>query len=135
MKRHVALVFAMSLGALACGGAGQQRDPSAKPDAAATRPTVANEPVPNAQPPAGTPMQMSLHSTPPGAMAFVDGVQIGATPISHTVYITGVPVAFAFELNGYQRAVYTFVPQTAGEVHGRLIPSALVAPENVLPTP
>ena len=79
-------------------------------------------------------MQLRLNSTPVGAIAFVNGKQIGATPISHTIYVTDAPVEFAFKLAGYQPATYTFVPQVAGEVHGRLVPVA-IEPPTATPSP
>ena len=79
-------------------------------------------------------MSVRLTSTPPGATAFVDGKEVGTTPTSYTVYVTGAAVTFVFKREGFKDASYSFVPQVAGEVHGRLVPMALASPPASAPT-
>lgn len=72
------------------------------------------------------PIQITLRSSPPGAMAAIDGKLIGRTPAFWEGEFTGKPHEFTFVLPGYAMARYRFVPVTDGVVHGRL--TKLVAP-------
>jgi len=81
------------------------------------------------QPPATPPhppahaksIDVMLKSSPPGAMAAVDGVQIGPTP---TYWSNGEADGreheFTFVLRGYAAARYRFVPVASGVIHARL---------------
>ena len=66
------------------------------------------------------PVQLLLRSTPVGAIAAVDGVRLGATPVVWDGD-GGVPHEFTFVLAGHTLARYRFVPVTNGVVHGRLL--------------
>ena len=61
-----------------------------------------------------------LRSSPPGAMAAVDGTLIGRTPAFWEGEATGKPRDFTFVLHGHAMARYRFVPVTNGVVHGKL---------------
>jgi len=63
---------------------------------------------------------LNLRSTPPGALAFVDGERIGRTPAFWETTVTGKPRDFTFILNGYALQRYRFVPVTNGTVHAKL---------------
>lgn len=63
---------------------------------------------------------LNLRSTPPGALAFVDGERIGRTPAFWETSVTGKPRDFTFILNGYAMQRYRFVPVTSGTVHAKL---------------
>lgn len=86
-------------------------------------------PAPPAQPPAtplrpaghAKPIDVVLKSTPPGAMAAVDGVQIGPTPTYwNNGEADGREHEFTFVLRGYAAARYRFVPVASGVIHARL---------------
>lgn len=129
----IGLALALSAWLSAC-----KNDTPAPATRQAEAPSATSPPPPlgDAAPasPPGTPMQIRLNSTPSGARAFVNGTEIGVTPISHTVVVTGAPVEFTFTLEGYQAATYNFVPQISGEVHGRLRPlPALPTPPPTMP--
>ena len=64
-------------------------------------------------------IQLTLRSTPPGAIASIDGVKVGRTP-AFWEGTGGVPREFTFVLPGYKIARYRFVPITTGFVHGEL---------------
>ncbi len=86
----------------------------------------------------GHPIDITLRSTPPGAMAAVDGIQIGTTPTYWAGEANGREHEFTFVLEGHATARYRFVPITSGVIHGRLEPvagdtSAVVAPPEVVP--
>lgn len=66
------------------------------------------------------PVQILLRSTPPGAIAAVDGVRVGATPVLWEGDATGDTREFTFVLAGHALARYRFVPVTSGIVHGTL---------------
>jgi hypothetical protein len=71
-------------------------------------------------------IQITLRSSPPGAMAAIDGKLIGHTPAFWEGEATGKAMDFTFVLHGYAMARYRFVPVTDGVVHGQL--TKLVAP-------
>ena len=73
-------------------------------------------------------LEILLRSTPPGALAAVDGVAIGQTPILWEGDFTGREREFTFTLAGYTAARYRFVPTTNGVVHGKLDDVELVVP-------
>lgn len=80
-------------------------------------------------------IQLLLRSTPGGAMAAVDGVRLGTTPVLWEGLANGIPREFTFVLAGHALARYQFVPITDGIVHGTLarIPDEKLTPE--LPAP
>jgi len=61
-----------------------------------------------------------LRSTPPGAIAAVDGVPVGPTPAVWEGSTDGRPREFTFVLPGYSIARYRFIPMQNGVVHGTL---------------
>lgn len=63
---------------------------------------------------------LNLMSTPPGAIASIDGVRIGPTPTYWEGPATGKPRDFTFVLSGYVLRRYRFVPVTSGTVHAPL---------------
>jgi hypothetical protein len=79
-------------------------------------------PAPN--PHAAHPIQVTLRSSPPGAMAAVDGTAVGTTPAYWAGDADGREHEFTFDLRGYALARYRFVPITSGVIHARLDPIA-----------
>lgn len=65
-----------------------------------------------------------LRSSPPGAIAAVDGQPIGPTPTYWEGEFTGGEREFTFALARHAVARYRFIPTTSGVVHGRLEPIA-----------
>jgi hypothetical protein len=65
-------------------------------------------------------VEILLRSSPPGALALVDGEQIGKTPTYWEGEFTGREREFTFVLPGYALARYRFVPIANGIVHARL---------------
>lgn len=65
-------------------------------------------------------VQLLLRSTPVGAIAAVDGVRLGPTPVLWDGE-AAVPHEFTFVLAGHALARYRFAPITGGVVHGRLV--------------
>ncbi|MBK9036312.1 MAG: hypothetical protein IPL61_34545 [Myxococcales bacterium] len=65
-------------------------------------------------------VQLLLRSTPIGAIAAVDGVRLGVTPVVWDGD-GGIAHEFTFVLAGHTLARYRFVPVTNGIVHGRLV--------------
>ncbi len=63
---------------------------------------------------------LTLRSTPPGAIARVDGVEVGLTPTFWSSAFDGEPHDFTFTLDHYATQEYKFVPVTSGVVHVRL---------------
>ena len=76
-------------------------------------------PRPHPSRPPGKPVDITLRSSPPGAMVAVDTVQIGRTPIYAPV-TSGVLHDFTFVLEGYALARYRFVPIQSGVVHATM---------------
>jgi hypothetical protein len=77
------------------------------------------------------PIEIVLRSTPPGAMAAVDGVAIGPTPTLWEGTADGRAREFTFVLPGHAIARYRFVPTQSGVVHGSL--SVLKSPTDAGP--
>ena len=93
---------------------------------------------PNPNPRAAHPIEVTLRSTPPGAIAAVDGTPVGPTPAFWGGDADGHEHEFTFELRGFALARYRFVPITSGVVHARLEPiaeetDAGVSPETAVP--
>jgi hypothetical protein len=65
--------------------------------------------------------QILLRSSPTGAMAAVDGVRLGPTPVLWEGLLDGQPREFTFVMAGHALARYRFVPITNGIVHGTLV--------------
>jgi hypothetical protein len=68
----------------------------------------------------GPTIQIVLRSSPPGAVAAVDGVAVGPTPTLWEGTVDATPREFTFVLPGYAIARYRFVPTRSGIVHGTL---------------
>jgi hypothetical protein len=93
----------------------------------------------------GRPIEIVLRSSPPGAVAAVDGVALGPTPSLWEGVADGSAREFTFVLPGYAIARYRFVPTHGGIVHGtleaikpeekRLPPGHRPAPEAASPAP
>jgi hypothetical protein len=66
------------------------------------------------------PVDVMLRTTPVGAMASVDGIQVGLTPIYWLGDADGREHEFTFVLQGYAVGRYRFVPMQSGVVHARL---------------
>lgn len=66
------------------------------------------------------PIELVLRSTPPGAIAAVDGAAVGPTPAVWQGSTDGRPREFTFVLPGYAIARYRFIPMQSGVVHGTL---------------
>lgn len=74
----------------------------------------------------GRPVDIVLKSTPPGAIAAVDGRQLGPTPVYWDGGVAdGREHDFTFVLSGHATARYRFVPLQSGVVHARLEPIAV----------
>ena len=88
-----------------------------------------------AKAPEHEPIHMILRSTPPGAVASVDGTVIGRTPAYWEGEASGEPREVTFVLPGHAMARYRFIPVTSGTIHGKLdklrveIPDAGPPPE------
>jgi hypothetical protein len=65
-------------------------------------------------------LELVLRSTPPGAVAAVDGITVGPTPTLWEGTVDGRVREFTFVLPGYAIARYRFVPTQSGVVHGTL---------------
>ena len=76
-------------------------------------------------------IDLVLRSSPPGAIAAIDGKPIGSTPTFWSGAADGRPHEYTFTKKGYSMARYRFVSTQSGVVHGSL--KALV--ENVTDTP
>jgi len=76
---------------------------------------------PRQQRPTGKPVDITLRSSPPGALASVDGQQIGRTP-TYAQVTSGAEHEFTFNLEGYAFGRYRFVPVQSGVVHATLEP-------------
>ncbi|MCE9578005.1 MAG: hypothetical protein K8W52_33040 [Deltaproteobacteria bacterium] len=148
VPRHVLAVLAIS----ACGGgaAPASAPPAEVIDAAPAvidaAPAPAPAPAPDDDGPDPQPgarpavrghrtLELLLQSTPPGALAAVDGVIIGATPTYWQGEFTGGQREFTFIRPGYAIARYQFVPVVNGIVHGRLQLISAEAAGRVAPLP
>lgn len=69
----------------------------------------------------GRQIEIFLRSTPTGAMASVDGLQVGRTP-TYWVGETGAEHEFTFSYPKHALARYRFFPVTTGVLHARLDP-------------
>jgi len=106
-------------------------------------PAVHPDDSPHVAPPtpssrAAHPIEVTLRSTPPGAIAAVDGTPVGPTPAFWGGDADGHEHEFTFELRGFALARYRFVPITSGVVHARLEPiaeetDAWLSPETAVP--
>ena len=74
------------------------------------------------RPSKGRTIQIVLRSSPPGAVAAVDGVAVGPTPTLWEGAVDATSREFTFVLPGYAIARYRFVPTRSGIVHGTLEP-------------
>ncbi len=72
----------------------------------------------------GKSIELVLRSTPPGAIASIDGKPIGNTPTLWLGKADGQAHEYTFTKQGYSMARYRFVSTQSGVVHGSL--SALV---------
>lgn len=81
------------------------------------------------------PIDVTLRSTPPGALVSVDGNPAGTTPAFWAGYADGRPHEFAFSLDRFETARYRFVPVTSGVIHARLDPIAEERDAGVAPPP
>jgi len=70
------------------------------------------------------PIDITLKSEPPGALAAVDGRPIGTTPTFWPGESDGLDHEFTFTLAGHASARYRFVPITSGVLHVKLQPVA-----------
>jgi hypothetical protein len=107
-------------------------------DYSGTQRALAPQPLPGRERRA---IDVTLRSTPPGAVASVDGTPIGNTPAFWSGYADGREHQFVFTLPGHSIARYRFVPVSSGVIHARLDriaeePDAGVAPPpEVVPQP
>lgn len=81
------------------------------------RPSLATHPSRSR---AGKPIDVTLRSTPPGALVAVDGTVIGHTPAFWNGVADGREHEFVFTMPRYAIARYRFVPVASGVIHGRL---------------
>ncbi len=84
--------------------------------------SVARPPPPRSRP--SRPIEIMLRSSPPGALAAVDGVQLGMTPTYWFGEADGKEHEFTFVRRAHAVARYRFVPVQSGLVHARLEPVA-----------
>lgn len=94
-------------------------DPNAHVDEDPTGPPVARPA--NKRP--GRQIEILLRSSPSGAMASVDGLQVGPTP-TYWIGETGAEHEFTFSLSKHALARYRFFPIATGTLHARLDPVA-----------
>lgn len=85
-----------------------------------TDPESSRVPARPAQARAVRPIEVLLRSSPPGALAAVDGAPVGQTPAYWAGDADGREHEFTFVLPGYASARYRFVPITSGVIHARL---------------
>ncbi len=78
-------------------------------------------------------IELTLRSSPPGAIASIDGKRIGITPTFWSGQAGHQSHDFTFVKAGYAMARYRFVATKSGIVHGSLTP--LVPSEAELPVP
>ncbi len=65
-------------------------------------------------------IELVLRSTPPGAIASIDGKPIGNTPAYWRGFADGQAHEYTFTKQGYSMARYRFVSTQSGVVHGSL---------------
>ena len=82
-------------------------------------------------------LELTLRSTPAGAIAAVDGVVIGRTPTYWEGDFTGREREFTFVLAGHAIGRYRFVPTASGVVHAPMVRLETPRPGDPLaiPTP
>jgi len=80
-------------------------------------------------------IDVTLRSSPPGAVAAVDGVSLGPTPAFWSGFADGREHQFVFTLPGHAIARYRFVPVSSGVIHARLDPIAEERDAGVAPPP
>ena len=68
----------------------------------------------------GKTVELVLRSTPPGAVASIDGKAIGTTPTFWQGIADGRAHEYTFTKKGYSMARYRFVVTQSGVVHGSL---------------
>jgi hypothetical protein len=68
----------------------------------------------------GKAIELVLRSTPPGAIASIDGKAIGNTPTHWSGRADGQPHEYTFTKKGYSMARYRFVSTQSGVIHGSL---------------
>ncbi len=95
---------------------GRHLDDDVPPPPTPVVPARPSERNPRAQ----RPIDLTLRSVPPGAMAAVDGVPIGPTPTYWAGDANGRVHEFTFVLAHYSVARYRFVPVTSGILFARL---------------
>lgn len=105
-------------------------DPSGMPDDDSGSRVGAQPPQPGRP---GRPIDVTLRSSPPGALVEVDGVVIGNTPAFWSGIADGREHQFLFTLRGHGIARYRFVPVSSGVIHARLEPIAEEADAGVPP--
>ncbi len=94
-------------------------DPNAHVDDDPTLPRVARPPTKRP----GRQIEILLRSSPSGAMASVDGLQVGPTP-TYWIGETGAEHEFTFSMPKHALARYRFFPIATGTLHARLDPVA-----------
>jgi hypothetical protein len=80
-------------------------------------------------------IDVTLRSTPPGALVSVDGTPVGNTPAFWSGFADGREHQFVFTLPGHAIARYRFVPVSSGVIHARLDPIAVERDAGVAPPP
>lgn len=80
-------------------------------------------------------IDVTLRSTPPGALAAVDGTPVGPTPAFWSGYADGREHQFVFTLPGHAIARYRFVPVSSGVIHARLEPILVERDAGIAPPP
>jgi len=91
--------------------------------------------IPGFDPASGMHLDDDNPGHPAGAMAAVDGIQIGITPTYWAGEANGREHEFTFVLDGHATARYRFVPVTSGVIHGHLEPVAEEANDAGVPPP
>jgi hypothetical protein len=114
--------------------------PSYDPTAGHLDEDVGRRPPPVRPTRPSTPIDVTLRSSPTGAIAAVDGVQVGTTPTYWAGFADGREHEFTFDLPRHALARYRFVPITSGVLHARLLPVSEEpdvgkAPPEVVPNP
>jgi hypothetical protein len=94
-------------------------EPASAPAATGPAPIGSQPPLPRV--PGGRPrLHLSLRSTPPGAVASIDGRLVGTTPVRWEMDDDGRAHDFAFVLPGYRPWRLRFSPSHDGVVHAPL---------------
>lgn len=93
-------------------------DADSRGDARALVPAI----IASAQPVRRKAFEVWLRSTPPGALAAVDGRPVGQTPVKASVVLDKRAHDFTFTLSGYAMTRYKVRVLKSGVVHGMLRP-------------